>query len=104
MCPQLNRRHFLQTTATSLVSLGTLAAWANRQSLRAALAGTVPRSKVRVGRVYLGNTHPGWPSSTVDLGAEVKQYETEFAKLQGPLADVEFVDGGLVSSDQQLGR
>lgn len=103
MCPKLNRRHFLQTTATGLLSLGTVAAWTNHRSLRAALAPSAPRSKVRVGRVYLGNTHPGWPSSSMDLDAEVKRFEQEFARLEQPLADVEFVDGGLVSNDQQLG-
>ncbi|MCX8109544.1 MAG: hypothetical protein N3G20_12160, partial [Verrucomicrobiae bacterium] len=64
-------------------------------------AGT-PTQKVRVGKVYLGNQRPGWPTSTVDLEAEVHKFEEEFARLSKEFADVEFVEAGLLSDNQQI--
>jgi hypothetical protein len=61
----------------------------------------IPKTKVRVGIVYLGRARPGWPMLTVDLDAEIKRYEEEMAKLPA-LADVEFVRGGLVTAAEQL--
>ncbi|MDH7502976.1 MAG: hypothetical protein QHJ82_09760 [Verrucomicrobiota bacterium] len=66
-------------------------------------AAVAPGQKVKVGKVYLGNPHPGWPSFAVDLEAEVRKFEEQFGRLGSQFADVEFVDAGLVSADQQLG-
>ena len=54
--------------------------------------------------MYVGNPHPGWPSHTVDLEAEVKTFEAELQKLAPGLADVEFVDCGLVRTGEELAR
>ena len=58
------------------------------------------KTKIRLGRVYLGHENPGWPQSKVDLPAEVRRYGQEMARLAG-LKDVEFVEGGLVSTAEQ---
>lgn len=96
----ISRRCFLQTTAAGLASSGALLALAQR--LAAAAAPELGhKTKIRVGLVYAGHPHPGWPMPRVDLEAEVKRYEAELAKMPG-LADVEWVRGGLVSNGQQL--
>ncbi|MGC8989929.1 MAG: hypothetical protein ACP5MD_07395 [Verrucomicrobiia bacterium] len=79
-----------------------MSAGLHRISLVANAAGA-PGQKVKVGKVYLGNPHPGWPSFAVDLEAEVRKFEEQFGRLGSQFADVEFVDAGLVSADQQLG-
>jgi hypothetical protein len=60
------------------------------------------KSKIRVGRVYLAVPSSGWPKPDLNLAADVRKYEEEFAKLQPQLADVEFIEGGLVTNGQQL--
>ncbi len=102
MNDSLSRRGFLQRAGLGVVTL-TAASPLMRLVTRAANAPAAPGgSKVRVGKVYFGHPHPGWPSFTVDLDAEVKRFEGYFAQLATDLADVEFVDGGLVQSDAQL--
>jgi L-fucose isomerase-like protein len=76
-------------------------AWAQSLAAEATLAELAPKTKVRVGKIYMGHPRPGWPTNTVDLDAEMQRFEKEMAKLPG-LADVEFVDGGLVGNAQQL--
>jgi len=102
MSTPVSRRCFLQSAAASAVSWSALVGLAER--LAAATATPPPglASKVRVGIIYLGHERPGWPTSRVDLAAEVKRYEAELAKLTPRLADVEFVDAGLVRDAQQL--
>jgi len=67
-----------------------------------ALASPLPipngKTKTRVGKVYLGNPYPGWPKTVLDLNEEVRTFEAEFGKLAPALADIEFVEGGLVYS------
>lgn len=101
MINDVSRRCFLKCTAAGVLSTGALAAMTER--LAAATAVPLgPTTKIRIGRVYLGNAHPGWPSSTVDLKAEVRRFEAQFAALSKELADVEFVDAGLIENDNQL--
>ncbi len=104
MCPQLNRRCFLRSTAASALSLGAFAAWADRLNAAPASPDAPPKPKIRVGKIYLGNPHPGWPSSTVDLDAELKRFEDGIAQAAPALADVEFIDAGLVRDDAQLAQ
>ncbi|MFH1740552.1 MAG: hypothetical protein ABIH23_16210 [bacterium] len=59
-------------------------------------------AKSRIGKVYLGTPYSGWPLPMMDLDAEVKRFESEFTKLAPVLEDIEFVDGGLVHSPNQL--
>ncbi len=104
MCNTLSRRCFLKSTTAGLVSTGLMAALAERLAAATPLAPFRPKSKVRVGKVYLGRPNPGWPMTKVDLPAEVKRFEANLAKLAPALADVEFVEGGLISDDQQLAQ
>ena len=104
MCPHLSRRCFLKSTAAGAVSLGAFAAWAERLTAATASSGAAAKPKVRVGKIYLGYPHPGWPSSTVDLDAEMKRFEEGIAKVAPALADVEFVESGLVRDEAQLAQ
>jgi L-fucose isomerase-like protein len=96
-----SRRCFIRTTSVGLMGLGALAAGLHRISF-VANAAAAPGQKVKVGKVYLGNAHPGWPSYAVDLEAEVRKFEDQFDRLGSQFADVEFVEAGLISADQQL--
>lgn len=96
------RRCFIRTTSTGLIGLGAFAATIGRLGLVNA-GGAAPAGKVRVGKVYLGNRNPGWPSSAVDLDAEVRKFEEQLARLEPAFSDIAFVDAGLISQDQQLG-
>ncbi|MCC6695179.1 MAG: hypothetical protein IT365_06070 [Candidatus Hydrogenedentes bacterium] len=58
-------------------------------------------SNVKVARLYLGVPHAHWPEPTMDLDAEVKRYEAEFAKREKAFADVEFAPSVLVTSREQ---
>jgi hypothetical protein len=60
------------------------------------------RTKVRVGKLYLGMPGAHWPTPKLDLKAEVQAYEQRFAQMGKELADVEFVGNDLVSSGEQL--
>jgi hypothetical protein len=100
----LSRRSFLARTALGTLSFSTLATVAERLAADSALAALTSKTKVRVGKLYLGQTHPGWPKSTVDVPAEVKEAEANLAKLGPVLADIEFVDVGLVGNAQQLAQ
>jgi hypothetical protein len=102
MLTNVSRRCFLKSTAAGLASAGALAALAERLSAMSAQPALGPKSKVRIGKLYLGREHPGWPMSKVDLNAEQKSFEANLAKLGAGLADVEFVEGGLIADDQQL--
>ena len=101
MNTSITRRCFLKTTAAGMASSATLLTLAQRLSAASATADLGLKTKVRVGKIYLGHEHPGWPSSTVDLKADAQRFEQEMAKLPA-LADVEFVDGGLVTNAEQL--
>lgn len=97
-----SRRCFLKSAAAGLMSSGVFVSLAERLVAATASPALGPKTKVRVGKLYLGRTHPGWPMATVDVEAEMKRFEQQLAKLGPGLADVEFVEGGLITSDQQL--
>ena len=97
----INRRCFLKTTATGIATSSALLALAQRLTTSVSAAELGHKTKIRVGKIYLGHEHPGWPMSSVDLKAEVQRFEEEMAKLPA-LADIEFVNGGLVSNGEQL--
>ena len=104
MYTDFSRRCFLKTSAFGLTSMAVLPGLI--EHLDAAVAPLPPalRTKVRVGKIYLGNEHPGWPTSKVDLTSEMKRYEGELAKLAGRLTDMEFIDAGLVRDGTQLAQ
>ncbi len=102
MITNISRRCFLKSTAAGAVSAGALAALAERLAAMSAPPALGPKSKVRIGKLYLGREHPGWPTSKVDLNADMRRFEAQLAKLGAGLADVEFVEGGLIANDAQL--
>ena len=95
------RRCFLKTAAVGMASTGLPFTFAQRLSSAVSISDLSLKTKVRVGKIYLGQERPGWPMSKVDLNAEMRRFEEELAKMPG-LADIEFVDGGLVSDRDQL--
>lgn len=103
MSNSLSRRCFLKCAAAGAVSTSLFATLAGRLAM-AMPVRTVPGTRTRVGRIYLGHTHPGWPSHTVDLPADVRAFEEEMAKLGSRLDDYEFVDAGLVRSAEELAQ
>ena len=102
MLTNVSRRCFLKSTAAGVLSSAVLAALAERLSAATAGPALGPKSKVRIGKLYLGREHPGWPMATVDVNADMKRFEANLAKLGAGLADVEFIEGGLITTDQQL--
>ncbi|HOB73786.1 MAG TPA: hypothetical protein PKG54_04605 [Phycisphaerae bacterium] len=60
-------------------------------------------TKVRVGRIYAGKPSAHWPTPTLDLAEEVKQYELHCASMK-ELADVEFVGNSLVTSVEEAAQ
>src|ERR1035437_8584180 len=102
MFTNVSRRCFLKSTAAGVLTSGALAALAERLSATTAPLGLGPKSKVRIGKLYLGREHPGWPMATVDVNADMKRFEANLARLGAGLADVEFVEGGLIATDKRL--
>jgi hypothetical protein len=99
------RREFLHAAAMAggalcFASAGceTPAARANRPSL---VSPGCRKSKVRVAKVYMGIPKAHWPTPLMDINAEVRRYEDEFARMKGEFADVEFVTSDLVTSEGQ---
>jgi hypothetical protein len=104
MNTDISRRCFLKSTAVGMASCATLAAFVQRLAAATTAPQLGPTSKVRVGLIYLGHKHPGWPSHTVDVPGEMKRYGSEFEKLESHLTDIEFVDAGLVTDAAQLAK
>src|SRR5664279_4172421 len=102
MSMDLSRRCFLKSTAAGVLSSAVLAGLAERLAAATATPALGPKSKVRIGKLYLGREHPGWPMAKVDVNADMKRFEAELAKLSADLTDVEFIEGGLIATDQEL--
>ncbi|HPC61310.1 MAG TPA: twin-arginine translocation signal domain-containing protein [Verrucomicrobiota bacterium] len=98
----MSRRSFLKTTAAGLAASGAFPTWAGRLWALPVVPPYLPTSKVRVAKVYLGRKQANWPVKEVDLEAEVRRFEGELAKLGPALADVEFVDGGVIGDVKEV--
>jgi len=107
MKEEIDRRKFLQITAAGSVlylgGSGILAFGANPERSRLISPGC-RRTKVKVARIYMGTSYGLWPKPKLDLKNEVRFYESEFAKLQDQLSDVEFVVDELVTSPEKAGQ
>lgn len=104
MNTEISRRCFLKSTAAGVATCGTLTGLAARLAAATPVPNLGPSSKVRVGKIYFGREHPGWPSSKVDVPAEMKRYEAELAKLSPRMTDIEFVNAGLANDPAQLAQ
>ena len=105
MNKEISRREFIQlSVAGSALCLGGSnlvfgAGSGGSKLISPGCRGT----KVKVARIYMGTSHGLWPKPRLDFKNEIKFYESEFAKLEGELSDVEFVVDQMVSSADQIG-
>jgi len=60
------------------------------------------KSKVKVAKLYLGIPKAHWPHPTMDIEAEQKKYEEEFAKRSKDFSDIDFVVSELVTKQEQV--
>jgi len=104
MNTEISRRCFLKSTAAGVATCGAFAGLIERIVAAMPSPKLGLTSKARIGKIYLGREHPGWPSSSVDVPEEMKRYESELAKLGPKLSDVEFIEAGLVADPTQLAQ
>jgi len=57
---------------------------------------------VKVARVYLGKPDAHWPTPKLDLNAERRSYEADFAKMHDAFADIGFTVDELVTDKKQV--
>jgi hypothetical protein len=104
MTIRIDRREFLRTTlAGAAVCLGppALRASAAPPAGPKIVSPGCRKSKVRVAKLYLGRPGAHWPAPDLDLPAEMRKYEDEFARLVNDFADVDFAVTDLVTSTPQ---
>jgi len=101
--PSLNRRDFLRVAGAG-AGLLALPRWpaAGETGKPRLVSPGCRRSRVKVGRLYLGVRKAHYPNPALDLDAEVRAYGAEFEKLKDELSDVDFVVDQLVSSPEQV--
>lgn len=105
MWQALKRREFLQITAAGTIvglEASGIALPAPTTGRPRLVSPGCRRSKVKVARLYMGTAEGLWPKPNLDLQAEVRSYEKEFAKLANDLGDVDFVVDRLVTSPEQV--
>ncbi len=59
-------------------------------------------TKVKVARLFMGNTVGLWPKPDLNLEDEIEFYKSRFAELGDELSDVEFVVDELVSTPEEV--
>ena len=103
---KINRREFIQLTvaggALCLGGSGILAFGAEPKGSRLISPGC-RGTKVKVARIYIGTSSGLWPKPDLDFRNEIRFYESEFAKLNNELSDVDFVVDRLITSADQVG-
>jgi L-fucose isomerase-like protein len=102
MNDEISRRALFKTAGVGIAASGALLTIAERLSAETMLTDLLPKTKIRIGRVYLGRARPGWPLPQLDLDGEIHRFESNFKQLGAELGDIEFVEGGLISDDKQL--
>ncbi len=105
MANEMKRRDFLHTTTMGTICLGST--WMEPVDLKKRqIEPPSPlrrgMSKVRIGKIYLGSPYPGWPLPAVDMDTEIKKFQSEFDKLSPVLNDIEFVEGGVAYTADQI--
>ncbi|MCX8063974.1 MAG: hypothetical protein N3G21_02230 [Candidatus Hydrogenedentes bacterium] len=98
-----SRRQFMMASA-GLIAVANLPVFGKSTIDKEQLSELQIKSKIKVGKMYVGIPTPGWPMHQVDLNAEVNRYEQEISKLSEKLADIEFIDVGLVSNKTDLAK
>ncbi len=110
----VNRREFIQLGVTGAVlgatgcvqratpsASGGKSAELTAATRRKVISPGCRTAKVRLARLYLGRPDAAWPTPKLDLNAERKAYEAEFARQAHDFADVEWVVDELVTSTPQ---
>jgi hypothetical protein len=99
----MNRRGFLWAAGAG-ASLLALPRWLMAAEVQAPrlISPGCRRSKVKIARLYLGIPKSRYPNPALDLEAEVRSYQAEFAKRKEELADVDFVVDQLVGSPGEV--
>ena len=103
MSGEINRREFLQITAggvTYFAGSSLFAADAESGGSKLISPGC-RRSKVKVARLYVGTKGGLWPTPKLNFRDEMGVYQSQFARLGGELADVDFAVDELVTSAEQ---
>jgi len=105
MSQPFGRREFLQATITGsalCMAGGCIRPKGPGSRMKPLVSTGCRRSKVRVGKLYLGQQGGHWPTPKLDLKAEIQRYEAQFARMKPQLTDVDFVGNQLVSSPEQV--
>lgn len=101
MASNLKRRDFLKATAAGCALClgvpGVLSAGASSTLVSPGCR----RTKVRVGKVYMGRPKALWPTPSMDIKAEMQRYEREFARMKDELSNVDFVVNELVTTPNE---
>jgi len=101
----LNRRQFIQLAAAGgAVCLAGPRLWPFSGGPQSSplISPGCRRTKVKVARLYLGIPESHWPKPTLDLQQEIAFYRSEFARMKGAFADIDFVVDELVISPAQV--
>ncbi len=99
----LDRRSFLRHSlilaggCACCLNAGSLFALPTSSGLTTLVSPGCRRSKVKVAKVYIGTPKALWPTPNMNIEAERKRYEAEFARMGKEFADVEFVTDQLVT-------
>ncbi len=104
MIDDLRRRDFLRVTSGCALCLGAARAFSfppDTKPLVLLSPGCI-KSKVRVAKIYAGVPKALWPTPLMDIDAEMRRFESEFARMKKDFADVEFVAGTLVTKPEQV--
>ena len=101
---QLNRRHFIQATAGGILTIHALSAFSADEVKEASglFSPGCRKSKVKVGKLYIGVPSSHWPTPSMNIQDEMKSYESEFSRQESQLKDVEFVVNELISKPEQI--
>lgn len=101
----IKRRDFIRLTAAGSALCighpGILGFGLNLQGPKIISPGC-RKTKVKVARLYMGTSHGLWPKPNLDFADEIRLYESEFAKLNDDLSDVDFVVDELVTSPEDV--
>lgn len=102
---RFGRRAFMQAAGIggAAVYLGSVQGMVSAAPAPATIISPGARkSKVKVAKLYLGIPKAHWPHPTMDIEAEQKKYEEEFAKRPKEFADIDFSLSELVTKQEQV--
>jgi hypothetical protein len=111
MKKSIQRREFIRlTTAGSTLCLGMPGLIGLPDLIKSGKNSSAPKiispgsrgSKVKVARIFMGNSEGLWPKPDLNLEDEIRFYKSRFAELEDELSDVEFAVDELVSTPEEV--